>query len=340
MPSSTVLAAAGHQNFAQIDVPLWAWIGLLAIIAGMLAVDLHRHRDDHEPTMREALFESGIWVACGLVFAVVVLLAWGGQAFGEYLSGYVIEKSLSVDNVFVWAIFFASFAIPHKYQHRVLFWGIFGALTLRAAFILAGTALITRFWWMLPSSACSSSSPGVKVIRHRDDEGDPGSRPRGQAPRPLHARHATRCHGQRFCRARRRQVDRDAVIRRARGHRDHRRGLRSRLRARDPRRLAASLPRLRVERVRDPRAAGDVLPARRRRERFQYLSHALGAILVFVGVKMGVSHWYHIDTFISLAVIVAMLTAAVALSIRRHRQHPPTAVPGERPAGLPTARPG
>ncbi len=118
-------------QFAQLDVEPWHWGGLLALIAAMLAADLYLHRANHEPTTRHALIESAVWVAFGLGFSVVVLGLFGGQAFGEYLSGYVIEKSLSIDNVFVWAVIFSTFAIPARYQHRVLFWGIFGALALR-----------------------------------------------------------------------------------------------------------------------------------------------------------------------------------------------------------------
>ena len=128
-----------------INVSLWHWAALLGLIVALLTVDLLLHRGNHEPTAKHALVESAVWVACGLGFSVVVLLLlWGGQAFGEYLSGYVIEKSLSIDNVFVWAVIFSTFAIPARYQHRVLFWGIFGALALRAVFIFAGTALIDR----------------------------------------------------------------------------------------------------------------------------------------------------------------------------------------------------
>ena len=115
----------------------------------MLAVDLIRHRDDHEPSPGEATKETLIWISFGLAFGVVVAVAFGSQAFGEYISGYLIEKSLSVDNVFVWSIIFSTMAIPLKYQHRVLFWGIFGALALRLVFIFAGSALISRFCWLL-----------------------------------------------------------------------------------------------------------------------------------------------------------------------------------------------
>ena len=95
------LLAASKANFVDLDVPVWAWLALGGVIAMLLGVDLYRHRDNHEPTPREALGESLAWVACGLAFGVVMLASFGGQAFGEYMSGYLIEKSLSVDNVFV-----------------------------------------------------------------------------------------------------------------------------------------------------------------------------------------------------------------------------------------------
>src|SRR5207342_2343626 len=118
-----------------------------------------------------AAIESAIWVMCGLAFSVVIFVTYGSAAFGEYISGYLIEKSLSVDNVFVWSMLFSTLAIPLKYQHRVLFWGIFGALTLRAMFIWLGSALITSFWWVLLVFGVFLIATGVKVIRHRADEG-------------------------------------------------------------------------------------------------------------------------------------------------------------------------
>ena len=169
-----ILAAETAADFVDLDVAPWQWLALLLLIGVLLAVDLIAHRGDHVPTARRALVESAIWVACGLGFGAVVLASWGGEAFGEYLSGYVIEKSLGVDNVFVWAIIFSSFAIPLRYQHRVLFWGIFGALTLRAAFILGGSALIQQFSWVLVIFGAVLVVSGIKVVRHRDDEGTHG----------------------------------------------------------------------------------------------------------------------------------------------------------------------
>ncbi|MFN8028014.1 MAG: hypothetical protein U0W40_17115 [Acidimicrobiia bacterium] len=174
MPLTLPTIAPPLGAFADLDVAWWHWAGLLALVAVLLGIDLLLHRDDHEPTLRSAAIESTVWIACGIGFAFVVLALWGGAAFGEYMSGYVIEKSLSVDNVFVWAVIFSSFAIPARYQHRVLFWGIFGALALRAVFIVGGAALIERFWWLLPVFGALLVWSGLKVVRHRDDEGSHG----------------------------------------------------------------------------------------------------------------------------------------------------------------------
>ena len=116
-----------------MDVPIWAWAATIAVILGMLALDLFVfHRHAHEVTMREAALTSAIWVTLGLTFAVVVGVVWGGTAAGEYLAGYLIEKSLSVDNIFVFALLLSYFAVPVANQHRVLFWGVLGALVFRA----------------------------------------------------------------------------------------------------------------------------------------------------------------------------------------------------------------
>src|SRR3954447_11619729 len=106
-----------------MDVPVWAWMTVVTVILGMLALDLlvfHRHA--HAVTMREAATTSAVWVALGLGFAGVVAMAWGGTAAGEYIAGYLIEKSLSVDNIFVFALLLSYFAVPVANQHRVLFW--------------------------------------------------------------------------------------------------------------------------------------------------------------------------------------------------------------------------
>ena len=305
--------------FVAIDVAWWHWAALLALVAGLLAVDLLLHRGDHEPTLRRAAIESAVWIACGVGFAFVVLASWGSGAFGEYLSGYVIEKSLSVDNVFVWAVIFSSFATPPRYQHRVLFWGIFGALALRAVFIVGGAALIERFWWLLPVFGLLLVVSGLKVVRHQDNEGDHG-----------HDR-AVKLLG-RFLPVRNELEGRHFLVR------DAGRWIATPL-------LAALV----VVEVTDVIFAVDSVPAvlavsrepfivfasnafailglralyfllGGAKERFHYLAHALGAILVFVGLKMVVSHWWHLATPISLGVIVLILAAAVAASEVRRRK--------------------
>lgn len=295
---------------------MWQWIGLVGLIGVLLGIDLVLHRGNHEPTAKRALVESAAWVACGLAFAVVVLVTMGGGAFTEYLSGYVIEKSLSIDNVFVWAVIFSSFAIPARYQHRVLFWGIFGALAMRAVFIFAGTALIDRFWWMLLVFGVVLVASGVKVLRHRADEGTQG-----------HER-AVKLLG-RFMPVRSELSGQHFLVREAGKW------------VATP--LLAALV---VVEVTDVVFAVDSVPAilavsrdpfivfasnafailglramyfllGDARERFHHLGHALGAILVFVGVKMAVSHWLHLPTLASLGVIVAILATAIVASVRR-----------------------
>jgi len=146
-----LLAAEGENtNFVELDVAPWHWGVLLGLIFALLLVDiLVIHRRAHEVKTREAGIESTVWISIGVSFSLVILWWFGAKATGEYMSGYLIEKSLSIDNVFVWALIMSYFKVPSKYQHRVLFWGIFGALVMRAVFIFAGVALIERFAWVL-----------------------------------------------------------------------------------------------------------------------------------------------------------------------------------------------
>lgn len=312
-------AASSKSDFVDLNVPIGAWIALAAVIALMLAVDLYRHREAHEPSPKEALGETLVWVACGLAFAGVIAVSFGGAAFGEYISGYLIEKSLSIDNVFVWAMLFGSLSIPLKYQHRVLFWGIFGALTLRAIFIGLGSALITKFWWLLLVFGLFLVYTGIKIFRHRNDHDEEGAT-RGLGLLRKFLPVADELDGQKF-------------FTKLNGKR-----------AATP--LFAALI---VIEITDVIFAVDSVPAilavshepflvfasnafailglramyfllANAKEKFYYLSHALGGVLVFVGLKMTASRWYHMNTYVSLAVIVTMLTTAVILSVRRNRK--------------------
>ncbi len=313
-----MLLASGstNENFVDIDVPMTAWVGLGVVLALMLAVDLFRHRDDHIASQKEVLRESMLWVLCGVAFGGVIWWSFGGDAFGEYISGYLIEKSLSVDNVFVWSMLFGTLAIPLRFQHRVLFWGIFGALTLRGLFIGLGTALITSFWWLLIVFGAFLIFTGLKMIRHTADEGE-----------------ETKTNGLN-------------LLRKIMPVTDEFDGHKFFTKLNGKRAATPLFAALVVVELTDVIFAVDSVPAilaisrepflvfasnafailglramyfllANAKDRFHYLSHALGFILIFVGIKMAVSHWYHLNTYISLAVIVALLVFAIVASLRR-----------------------
>ncbi|HSJ33027.1 MAG TPA: TerC family protein [Longimicrobiales bacterium] len=126
------------------------WIGFNAFVLAMLMADLGIfHRRTHEIRIREALLWSGVWIALALIFAAGLWHFEGRQAGLEFVAGWLIEKSLSVDNLFVFVLIFSLWQVPREYQHRVLFWGVLGALAMRAAMIFAGVALLTRFEWII-----------------------------------------------------------------------------------------------------------------------------------------------------------------------------------------------
>lgn len=174
----TPLAAAEpdtRERFAYLNVEAWHWFALIGFIVALVVIDLLLvHRTAHVITIKEAAIESAVWISIGLAFTGVVYLlgADGDQAKAatEYVSGFLIEKSLSIDNVFVWAVIFSFFAVPREYQFRVLFWGIFGALVLRAGFIVAGTALIERFDFVLYVFGAFLLYTAWKIAHHDEDE--------------------------------------------------------------------------------------------------------------------------------------------------------------------------
>jgi tellurite resistance protein TerC len=157
------------------SMKMWAYIGFIALVLVFLALDLGVfHREAHEVTMKESMIWSGIWLACGISFTAFIYYSYqhhwlglgletptyvggaivlgevtGGTAAIQYLTGYIVEKSLAMDNIFVIAMIFGYFAIPAKYQHRVLFWGIVGALIMRGGMIFLGAELIMRYTWIL-----------------------------------------------------------------------------------------------------------------------------------------------------------------------------------------------
>lgn len=180
-----------------MDVSLWTWAAVLAVIAGMLAVDLLAHRREHVISLREAATWSAVWVSLGVAFGGVIWWAYGAQAGGEYFAGFLIEKSLAVDNIFVFALIFSYFAVPRQYQHRVLFFGVLGALVFRAVFIAAGAALIGQFQWVLYLFGAFLVLTGVKMYRQRSGHVDPSDNPLLRAARRL-IPSTPHYHGKRF----------------------------------------------------------------------------------------------------------------------------------------------
>jgi tellurite resistance protein TerC len=179
-----------------VTVPVWAWAAFLAFVIAMLALDvLVLHRKAHEVSLREAGAWSAVWIAIGLGFGGLVW-AWAGGATAQaYLAGYLIEKSLSVDNIFLFAAIFAAFAIPARYQHRVLMFGIIGALVMRAGFIAAGITLLEAIHPVIYVFGAVLLWAAIKMLR--------GDQPRPQDNRVLRAMRrilpATgQLHGQRF----------------------------------------------------------------------------------------------------------------------------------------------
>src|SRR3712207_2596425 len=156
-----------------VDVSVWLWLAVLGVIVGMLAVDLFAHRRAHVIGVREAAAWSAVWVALGVAFGAWVWWAHGAELGQQYFAGYVIEKSLAVDNVFVWAIIFTFFAVPREYQHRVLFFGVLGALVFRGLFIAGGSVLIASFGWVLYLFAAFLLWTGYRMIRQRNEHFDP-----------------------------------------------------------------------------------------------------------------------------------------------------------------------
>jgi len=154
------------------------WVAFNVFVLAMLAVDLGVvHRRAHEVTLKEALVWSGIWIALALLFALGVYVWYGSQPALEFLTGYLIEKSLSVDNIFVFVLIFSYFKVPPRYQHEVLFWGILGALVMRAIFIFAGIALLQRLHWIIYVFGALLILTGIKMAMEKDKEIHPDKNP-------------------------------------------------------------------------------------------------------------------------------------------------------------------
>jgi len=169
----------------QIAVSTLAWIGFCVFILVMLAIDLGVfNRRPHEITYKDAAIWSAVWVTLALIFAALLAGPLGWEMFGaarhqktlEFITGYLIELSLSVDNLFVFVLIFSYFKVPPKYQHRVLFWGVLGALVMRVIMIVAGTELIDRFHWIIYIFGAFLIYTGIKMFSTQDADMDPENR--------------------------------------------------------------------------------------------------------------------------------------------------------------------
>lgn len=323
-PSAAVAASTGKSgaDFVHFDVPLWVWAALIAVIVVLLLADLMLvHRTPHDISLKEAGIESAVWIALGLSVTIGVFAWHGGAAAGEYLSGYLIEKSLSIDNVFVWAVIFGYFGVPNRYQFRVLFWGIFGALVLRAVFIFAGVALIETFDWVLYIFGAFLLFTAWKIARHSGAEVHPESNPVLKLVRRVVPTSPDYDGQKLFTRktGRRLATPLFAVL--------------VLIESTDVVFAVDSIPAI-LAVSREPfivfsSNAFAILGLRAlyfclagMADRFRYLNQGLGVILAFVGVKMLIVEWYHFPIAVSLGVIAAVLAVTIVLSLRADRRAP------------------
>lgn len=297
------------------------WIGFAVVVFGMLALDLGVfHRKAHAVSLKEAGIWSAIWIALALIFNTVVYVLLGRQAGIEFFTGYLIEKSLSVDNIFVFVLIFSYFSVPAKYQHRVLFWGILGALIMRAALIALGIGLVERFHWVIYIFGAFLIFTGARMAFHKNEEElHPEDNPLVKIFRrfmPV----VPEYHGQKFF-------------------------------VRHLGKLAATpllLVLLIVEST-DLVFALDSIPAILAisrdpfivftsnvfailglralyfllagvMDKFRYLKLGLSAVLVFVGLKMVIEGVYHVPITLSLSVIASILVISIGASLWRSHQ--------------------
>jgi tellurite resistance protein TerC len=295
--------------------PWWAWLGFHIFVFMMLALDLGVfNRKVHAPSVKEAAAWSSVWITLALIFNLLIFKAKGPQQGLEWLTAYLLEKSLSVDNLFVFVLLFASFRVELRHQHKVLFWGVLGALLMRACMIMAGTALLIRFAWMIYVFGGFLVFTGTKMLLVEKVERDPSQHPAVRLFKRLIP----------F---------------------DEKGGFEHFFTFRDGRRFATPmlLVLLSVE-ITDVVFAVDSIPAvlavtrdpfvvytsnifailglrslyfllAKMMDRFHRLEMGLAVILVFVGVKMCIAEWIKIPTLVSLMLILTVLLLSVVVSL-------------------------
>ncbi len=300
----------------------WLWAGFIGFVIAMLALDLGVfNRKTHAITMKEAGIWTAVWIGLALVFNAILYFWQGSEPALQFLTGYLIEKALSVDNLFVFALIFTLFAVPAQYQHRVLFWGVLGAIIMRGIFIAVGAALLESFHWIIYIFGAFLVYTGIKLATHKDTTIEPDRNPVVKLFRRLFPI-TEHYEGEHF------------FIRRA-----------GRLMA-----TPLLLVLVMVEST-DLVFAVDSIPAifavtqdpflvftsnifailglrslyfllAGALDQFYYLKTALAVILVFVGVKMLIVEFIKIPIALSLAVIVGLLAIAIIASLLRARRDP------------------
>ncbi|HEX2254133.1 MAG TPA: TerC family protein [Thermoanaerobaculia bacterium] len=299
---------------SAIGTPL-LWSAFFVVILVMLALDLGVfHRHEHVVRTREAALWTAVWIGLSLLFNAWIWWQYGSQPGLEFLTGYVIEKSLSVDNIFVFIVIFQYFRVPEKYHHRVLFWGILGALLMRGIFIGIGAALISRFEWVLYIFGAFLVYTGIKVIKNKGTEIHPEDNPvLGFFRRVVPLTNDYR--GKHF-----------VVHEAGRWFATPLLLVLVMVEATDVVFAVDSIPAI-FGVTRDPfivftsnifailglRALYFLLADLM--GRFEYLPYGLGLVLTFIGAKMLVHHWVEIPIEVSLAVVVLVLGGSIAASL-------------------------
>lgn len=303
-----------------MEINRYFWIGFNVFVLLMLALDLRVfNRKAHVVSVKEALIWSGVWIALALIFNSLIFYWFGESKAIEFLTGYVIEKSLSVDNIFVFVLIFSYFRIPPEFQHKVLFWGILGALVMRLIFIFAGVALIEKFHWMIYIFGVFLIYTGYRMFTKRNEDLDPEKNPVIRFFRRI--MHVTdQLEGDRFF-----------VKQNGKTHATPLFMVLILIETTDVVFAVDSIPAILAithdEFIVYTSNVFAILGLRSLYfalahliERFIYLSYGLAIVLTFVGFKMVMVDFFKIPTFISLLFIALVMSGAVVLSFIKTRR--------------------
>ncbi|CAN5914020.1 TerC family protein [soil metagenome] len=307
----------------MIATNIWFWVGFIAFVLAMLSLDLGLfNRTPHVVGAREALTWTAVWVGLALVFAAGLAVLADRQAALTFLTGYVIEESLSVDNIFVIVLIFQYFAVPAQYQHRVLFWGILGALIMRGLFIGVGAALLARFGWVIYIFGALLVITGIRMAVKQDEEFDGEQNAVVRLVRRVLPVTAT-YRGKHFF-----------VSEAGRRHATPLLLVLVLVEATDLIFAIDSIPAI-FGITRDPFLVftSNIFAVLGLRSlffllatvvtKFHLLKYGLAVILTFVGAKMLAEHWIHIPIMLSLGIVIGVLAASIAASLAWPAVPPP-----------------